>query len=85
MPTVEVIDAAYWMKGCSSLGRLRYAVLLSVIEQTNRATRELCLMDIKEAVDRGGSRLSRGVEMPAMTPSASSKARATSRPFSASE
>ena len=27
---VKVIDAAYWMKGCSSLGRLRYAVLLRV-------------------------------------------------------
>ena len=27
---VEVLDAAYWMKGCSSLGRLRYAVLLGV-------------------------------------------------------
>jgi len=25
---VVVVDAAYWMKGCSSLGRLRYAVLL---------------------------------------------------------
>ena len=25
---VEVVDAAYWMKGCSSLGRLRYAVML---------------------------------------------------------
>jgi len=24
---IEVLDAAYWMKGCSSLGRLRYAVL----------------------------------------------------------
>jgi uncharacterized protein (DUF2252 family) len=27
---IEVLDAAYWMKGCSSLGRLRYAVLLGV-------------------------------------------------------
>ncbi len=27
---IEVLDAAYWMKGCSSLGRLRFAVLLSV-------------------------------------------------------
>src|SRR5262249_45794429 len=25
---IEVLDAAYWMKGCSSLGRLRYAVLV---------------------------------------------------------
>ena len=27
---IKVLDAAYWMKGCSSLGRLRYAVLLGV-------------------------------------------------------
>ncbi len=27
---VEVVDASYWMKGCSSLGRLRYAVLAQV-------------------------------------------------------
>ena len=24
---IEVLDAAYWVKGCSSLGRLRFAVL----------------------------------------------------------
>jgi len=39
----KVLDAAYWMKGCSSLGRLRYAVLLSV-------GKTFCLVDIKEAV-----------------------------------
>jgi len=41
---VEVLDAAYWMKGCSSLGRLRYAVLLGVGSR-------FCLIDIKEAVE----------------------------------
>lgn len=41
---VEVLDAAYWMKGCSSLGRLRYAVLLGV-------GKTFCLIDIKEAVE----------------------------------
>jgi uncharacterized protein (DUF2252 family) len=40
----EVLDAAYWMKGCSSLGRLRYAVLLGV-------GKAFCLIDIKEAVE----------------------------------
>src|SRR3984885_5435510 len=40
---IEVLDAAYWMKGCSSLGRLRYAVLLGV-------GKNFCLIDIKEAV-----------------------------------
>ena len=27
---IELLDAAYWMKGCSSLGRLRYAALLRI-------------------------------------------------------
>jgi len=31
--TAEKIDAAYWMKGCSSLGLLRYGVLLGVSDQ----------------------------------------------------
>jgi len=44
--TIEVVDAAYWVKGCSSLGLLRYAVLLAVGGDKG----ELCLMDIKEAV-----------------------------------
>ena len=46
---VEVLDSAYWMKGCSSLGFLRYAVLLSVSERGEDSP-ELCLMDVKEAV-----------------------------------
>lgn len=45
---VEVVDAAYWMKGCSSLGLLRYAVLLEVRE--HGASAQYCLMDVKEAV-----------------------------------
>jgi uncharacterized protein (DUF2252 family) len=44
---VEVIDAAYWMKGCSSLGLLRYAVLLKVGAGKKR---DMALMDVKEAV-----------------------------------
>lgn len=43
---VEVLDSAYWVKGCSSLGRLRYAVLLRVGGKRG----ELCLIDIKEAI-----------------------------------
>jgi len=46
---IKVVDAAYWMKGCSSLGRLRYAVLLK-IEKTNEGDGKFCLIDIKEAV-----------------------------------
>jgi uncharacterized protein (DUF2252 family) len=45
----EVLDAAYWVKGCSSLGRLRFAVLLGVGKRFDD-NRALCLMDIKEAV-----------------------------------
>ncbi len=47
--TVKVIDAAYWMKGCSSLGLLRYAVLLDVGNTAVKGA-DLCLIDIKEAV-----------------------------------
>jgi uncharacterized protein (DUF2252 family) len=43
---VEVVDAAYWVKGCSSLGRLRMAVLMNV---ANGKKGTHCLMDIKEA------------------------------------
>src|SRR5580692_6955844 len=43
---VDMLDAAYWKKGCSSLGKLRYCVLLGVGDKQL----ELCLMDLKEAV-----------------------------------
>ncbi len=43
---IKVFDAAYWMKGCSSLGRLRYAVLLGL---GRRRERQYCLIDLKEA------------------------------------
>lgn len=43
---VELLDAAYWIKGCSSLGRLRYAVLLKV---GGGVGADLCLVDVKEA------------------------------------
>jgi uncharacterized protein (DUF2252 family) len=45
---IEVLDAAYWMKGCSSLGRLRFAVLVKVGTGKKRDD-EFCLIDIKEA------------------------------------
>lgn len=44
---VEVLDAAYWMKGCSSLGLKRYAVLLGI---GHGKKADLALMDVKEAV-----------------------------------
>ncbi|MEE4377521.1 MAG: DUF2252 family protein [Candidatus Competibacteraceae bacterium] len=39
---IEFREAVYWVKGCSSLGRLRYAVLVVVDD-------EPCLLDLKEA------------------------------------
>ncbi|HUS32793.1 MAG TPA: DUF2252 family protein [Kofleriaceae bacterium] len=46
--TVELVDAAYWVKGCSSLGMWRAAVLVDVVEPDNDK-HSLCLLDIKEA------------------------------------
>lgn len=43
---VRVMDAAYWRKGCSSLGRLRLAVLVAIGKGKNERH---CLMDVKEA------------------------------------
>ncbi len=47
--SISVVDAAYWKKGCSSLGHLRFAVL---VEYSGKSadTDNLCLIDIKEAV-----------------------------------
>jgi uncharacterized protein (DUF2252 family) len=58
---VEVLDAAYWMKGCSSLGRLRYAVLLGVGKASKPD--DFCLIDIKEAVAAAAPR-ARGARIP---------------------
>jgi uncharacterized protein (DUF2252 family) len=44
---IELLDAAYWMKGCSSLGRLRYAALLRIGKGKDSS---LCLVDVKEGV-----------------------------------
>lgn len=62
---VELVDAAYWVKGCSSLGRLRYAVLLRAKAGGKAST--LCLIDIKEAAHAAAPRAAgpRGLAMPA--------------------
>jgi uncharacterized protein (DUF2252 family) len=56
--TVELVDAKYWVKGCSSLGRLRYALLMRV-----NGGDELCLVDVKEAL-RAAAPRSHDAEMP---------------------
>jgi uncharacterized protein (DUF2252 family) len=58
--SIELLDAAYWMKGCSSLGRLRFAVLARVEKDKKN---DLCLIDIKEAVQVAASR-TEGQAMP---------------------
>jgi uncharacterized protein (DUF2252 family) len=57
---VEVLDAAYWMKGCSSLGLLRFAVLLGIGKGKKR---DLALMDVKEAVKAAAPHYA-GTKMP---------------------
>ncbi|WP_292528340.1 DUF2252 family protein [Methylocystis sp.] len=58
---VKLQDAAYWMKGCSSLGLLRYAALLSV--GNRRSDKQYCLMDFKEAKTAAAPR-AKGAKMP---------------------
>jgi uncharacterized protein (DUF2252 family) len=50
---LKIHDAAYWMKGCSSLGRLRFAVLLEI---SRRGRRHWGLVDIKEAAQSAAPR-----------------------------
>ena len=45
--SVKLVDAAYWMKGCSSLGLLRFAVLAGLKNATGRS--DYALIDLKEA------------------------------------
>ena len=60
---VKLLDAAYWMKGCSSLGRLRYAVILRIGSKKAKGS-PYCIMDIKEAAQAAAPRAAR-VKMPA--------------------
>jgi len=53
---VQLLDSAYWVKGCSSLGLLRYAVLLGVGEGEDQS---YCLVDIKQAVAAAAPRAAR--------------------------
>jgi len=59
---IKILDAAYWVKGCSSLGRLRYAVLLGIAKK-RPARGEICLVDIKEATSAAAPRAAK-VPMP---------------------
>lgn len=58
---VRLVDAAYWMKGCSSLGLLRYAALFAIAGAKGRE--EYGLIDIKQAVASVAPR-AKGARMP---------------------
>lgn len=45
---IRLVDAAYWMKGCSSLGLLRYAAIIALRNAKGRS--DYALIDLKEAV-----------------------------------
>ncbi len=57
---IELLDAAYWLKGCSSLGRLRYAALLRIGKGKDSS---LCLLDVKEGATAAAPKAPR-VAMP---------------------
>ncbi|VTZ50675.1 conserved hypothetical protein [Methylocella tundrae] len=59
---VQLLDAAFWMKGCSSLGLLRYCALLGV-GGPSFADMDMCLIDVKEAAKAAAPRCA-AVEMP---------------------
>ena len=58
---VEVLDAAYWMKGCSSLGKLRYAVLVGLKGGGRKDA--IAMVDLKEGVEAAAP-AAPGVVMP---------------------
>ncbi|HEY4059412.1 MAG TPA: DUF2252 family protein, partial [Kofleriaceae bacterium] len=49
--TVTFMDAAFWVKGCSSLGLWRAAVLVNIEDGGKKKHSTPCLLDIKQAVD----------------------------------
>lgn len=60
--SVKLIDAAYWMKGCSSLGLWRFAAIVGLKNAKQRS--DYALVDLKEAVAPIAP-AARGARMPA--------------------
>jgi uncharacterized protein (DUF2252 family) len=46
--TIRLREAAYWVKGCSSLGLFRAALIVDVIDNDTKK-KSSCLLDVKEA------------------------------------
>jgi uncharacterized protein (DUF2252 family) len=61
--SVRLVDAAYWKKGCSSLGNLRFAALVA-IGGSKKTPSAFALVDLKEAV-AAIAPAARGAAMPA--------------------
>ena len=61
--TVQLVDAAYWMKGCSSLGKLRIAALLEMSGK-GKLKERIALVDLKEGVEAAAP-AAPGADMPA--------------------
>jgi uncharacterized protein (DUF2252 family) len=54
---VVLLDAAYWVKGCSSLGRLRLVALAGIGDRIKDIDHSnLCLVDVKQAVPAAAPR-----------------------------
>ena len=60
---VQLVDAAYWMKGCSSLGKLRFAALVELSAHA-KAQDRMALVDIKEGA-AAAAPAAPGADMPA--------------------
>ena len=60
--SVRLVDAAYWMKGCSSLGLLRFAAIIEIRGAKERAA--YALVDLKEATAPAAP-VAPGADMPA--------------------
>ncbi len=58
---LEVADAAYWMKGCSSLGKLRFAVLVEL--KGGGRKNGYAMVDLKEGVEAAAP-AAPGADMP---------------------
>ncbi|UAK26716.1 DUF2252 domain-containing protein [Sphingomonas nostoxanthinifaciens] len=58
---LRLVDAAYWMKGCSSLGLLRYAGIIAIRGAKGRE--DFALIDLKEATAPAAP-IADGADMP---------------------
>ena len=59
---LRVVDSAYWMKGCSSLGKVRFAVLVEL--KGGGRKDDYAMVDLKEAVTAAAP-AAPGADMPA--------------------